>query len=410
MLRTIRERNLGAVVTRQRVTLGTAGAAITLFILAEGAVELQRVVIVRADRRHDSLSDPAVLAELAGHRILLGVRCHLALNPVLQSSLIVAGPARIRRPTVSPIRNLINTDCCRRFVFNLVDCVVRQVGAVDLHPLSGNVSTVKGIHQVPGECALRVVLLPEELTLHLATRRAISRVLHRLAHLVHDVILRLLTVEETHIVHAVLANEPLRRRTLCVNRIGLRAQEAIVVAVDLLECFAVRVHSPDTDLLALRQVRVSVKLVLPTERIEERTHLDRVASIRTGHRGVGRRGVAILVYPLGVHAHALHRNWTVVFRVRIDRHIAVAGIQHEALDGIRVILRGAGLNRASLLLRRLKGVARFANRGLVDAVGVYAWVLHAVVFGVILASSILRGRECSGSRTRCRYRLRQRRN
>ena len=411
MLRTIRERDLGAVVTGQRVTGSAAGATITLLILAEGAVELQRVVIVRTDRRHDSLSDPAVLAELAGHRILLGVRGHLALNPVLQSSLIVAGPASIRRPTVNPIRNLINTDCCRRFVLNLVDCVVRQVGAVDLQTLSGNVTTVKGIHQVPGEGALRVVLLPEDLALHLATlARRLHRVLHSLVHLVHDIILRLLTVEETHIVHAVGSNEPLRRRTLRIDRVGLRAQEAIVVAVDLLECFAVRVLSPNTDLLALRQARVSVKLVLPTERIEERTHLDRVASIRAGDRGVGRRGVAVLVHPLGVHAHTLHRDRTVVLRVRVDRHIAVAGVQHEALDGLSVILRGAGLNRASLLLRRLEGVSLLTNRRLVNTVGIHTRVLDTVFISVRLASLILGGRKCRRNSCRIHNRLHDRRH
>ena len=395
MLRTIRERHLGAVITSERVA--TSPSTTTVIERQSGterAVELQRVVIVRADLRHDSLGDPTVLAELAGHRILLGVRGHLALNPVLQSSLIVAGPARIRRPTVNPIRNLINTDCCRRFVFNLVDRVVRQVGAVDLQTLSGNVSLVKGIHQVPGEYTLRVILLPEGLALHLATLAGgLLRVLNRLVQLVHNLILRLLTVVETHIIHAVLANEPLRRHTLRIDRVGQRAQEAIVVAKDLLECFAVRVLSPDTDLLFLRCVRVSVKLVLPTERIEERTHLDRVASIRTGHRGVGRRGVTTLVHPLGVHAHALHRDRTVVLRVRVDQHIAVAGIQHEALDGIRVILRGAGLNRASLLLRRLKGVARLTDRSLVNAVGIHTRVLDTVGFGIRLASLILGGRE-----------------
>ena len=411
VLRTIRERNLSAVVTRQRVTLGTTGTTITLLILTEGAVELQRVVVVCAYRRHDSFGDPAVLTELAGHRILRGVRGHLALDPVLKSSLIVTGPALSRRPTECTARNLINTDCFRCFVHDLVNRVIRKVGTVDLQTLSSHITAIKSVHQVPGECALGVVLLPEGLALHLATLTGgLLRVLNRLVQLVHDLILRLLTVEETHVVHAVRANQPLRRRTLRIDRIGLRTKEAIVVTVDLLERLTIRVLSPDTNLLSLWQVRVCVKLVLLTKRIEERTHLDRVTPIRTCDRGVSRRGVTVLIHPLSVDTHTFHRNRLEVRRVRVNSHVAVTEVQHVTLDRLRVSLRGAGLDSTVLRRTRLKGVARLANRGLVNAVGVYAWVLHTVVIGVGLASFILRGCERGGCRTWCRHRLRKRRN
>ena len=389
----VRERNLGTVVTVQRVAPNTAGATITLLILAEGAVELQCVVIVRTNRRHDSLSDPAVLAELAGHRILLGVRGHLALDPVLQRSFVVTRPL-----TAGTLADFVDAEVCRRLSHDLVDRVIRQVGTVNLQTLSCDVAAVEGVHQVPSECTLRVILLPEGLALHLATlARRLHRVLNSLVLLVHDIILRLLTVEETDVVHAVRSDFPTCGCTLRIERVGLRTEEAVVVSVDLLECFAVRVLSPDTDLLILRLVRVSVKLVLPTERIEERTHLDRVASIRTGHRGVGRRGVAILVYPLGVHAHALHRNWTVVFRIRVDRHIAVTGVQHEALDGLSVALRGARLNRASILLRRLKGIAFLPDRSLVNAVGIHTRVHIASLIRVRFSLLIWRRSRCRDS-------------
>ena len=147
-----------------------------------------------------------------------------------------------------------------------------------------------------------------------------------------------------------------------------------------------------------------------TQSIEERTHLDGVTTIRPGDRRVGRRGVAVLIHPLSVHTHALHRDGLVVLRVRINGHVAIAGIQHEALDGLSVALRSPGLDGTVLRPTRLEGVARLANRGLVDPVSVEARVLHAIVVGVSLASFVLRGRECGGSRARRRHRLRQRRN
>ena len=411
MLGTIRERDLSTVITRQRVTPGTAGTTITLFILAESAVELQRVVVVCTYRRHDSFGDPAVLTELPGHRILRGIRSHLALDPVLKSSLIVTGPALSRRPTDSTARNLVNTDCCRCFVHDLVDRVIRQVGTVDLQTLSSHITAIKSVHQVPGECALGVVLLPEGLALHLATLTGgLLRVLNRLVQLVHDLILRLLTVEETHVVHAVTANQPLHRRTLRIDRIGLRTKEAIVVTVDLLERLTIRVLSPDTDLLAFRQVRVSVKLMKTAECIEERTHLDRVTPIRTGDRGVSRRGVTVLVHPLGVDTHTFHRNRLEVRRVRVNSHVAVTEVQHVTLDRLGVSLRGTGLNCARFLRRRLESVARLANRGLVDAVSIHTRILDTVLFCIRLASLVFGGRERRRNGTRIRHRLHTRRH
>ena len=217
MLGAIREGHRRAVVTVQRVAGHTTGTAVTR-ALAEGAVELQRVVVVGADSGHHSLGDPAVLAELAGYRILLSIRRHLALNPVLQRGFVVTRPC-----ATSTLADLVNTKGSRCLVFDLVDRVVRQVRAVDLETLCGNVAAIKGVHQVPGERALGVVLLPERLALHLtALARRLRRVLHRLVHLVHDLVLRLLTVEETHVVHTVRSDEPLRSSALRVIRIRLR--------------------------------------------------------------------------------------------------------------------------------------------------------------------------------------------
>ena len=154
VLRPIREDHLSTVVTSQisvdqRTVIVTTVNGSVGHRTPESTPELQRVVALTIDGGLSSLSDPLFLA-------LFG---HLALDPVLQRSLITV------RPTTAT--DLLEPKINRSLLIDLVDRVVRQVGAVDLHARCRHVSTVHLVHQVRRKRTLSVEQVPEQLALDL---------------------------------------------------------------------------------------------------------------------------------------------------------------------------------------------------------------------------------------------------
>ena len=391
VLGTIREDDLRAVVTgeisvdQRLIVVATVNITIGA-TTTEGALELQLVVTIAADDSLSSLSDPLVLT-------LFG---HLALDPVLQRSLITVGPATST--------NLSYTKIISGLVLNLSNCIVRQVGAINFHARGGNIRTVRQVHQARGKRTLSVVQVPEQPALDRTKVLTIHRIFNRII-TVHHVMADLLTESETHIRHTVRSNFP-AHATRRVERVAVRTHVSEVVTIQLGEVIRIRVIHPHTNLLTLRSIRVSIKLDDLALRVVERLHLDAVVAIRTGGGGVNRRSHTALFRPLRVNTHTLHRNRPVrVIGTRVHRKITTTLVNHVTLNRLLVILDTLRLFRTINLDRLIReGVARHVHHGLIHTFGVLTRVVHS------LASFILRGCERGRRRTRRHHRLRKRRN
>ena len=398
VLRPIRERHLSTIVTSQvgvkkrTIIVTTVHVVGHSGIAAEGTLELQGVVAVTANSCLGSLGNPLVLAFFG----------HLALDPVLQRSLIPVGP--------TTTTDLIKPQIVRSLLIDLINRVIRQVGTIDLDTRCRHVRAVHLVHQARSKRALRVEQVPEQVALDLTRPIANHRVLISLI-TVHDVVAGLLTKGKPHVGHTVRTNKP-THATRGINCVRVRAHVAEVVAVQLGEVIRIRIIHPHTDLLVLRAIRVRIELHNLALRVIEGLHIDGVTTILTGHSSVHRRGDTTLLSPLRVHTHTSHRNRLPrITRVRVHGQVTITLVNHITLDRLIRPLRRIGFNRAlNLGLPRGEGVALLIHHRLIDAISVLTRVLDTIT-GVIRLASLSRSTSIRHrSRLRRSNRLRKRCN
>ena len=305
VLGAIRENHLRAIITSQisvdqrTIVIATINRSIQHRPAAKRALKLQLVATLAINSGLGSLSNPLFLALFS----------NLALNPVLQRSLITI------RPTTTT--DLIKPKVNRSLRLNLIDRVIRQIRAVDLHTGSRNIRTVHLVHQARRKHTLLRPQVPEKITLDLASTThhwvCISLIQ------VHDVVTNLLTECKTSIHHTVRTEIP-AHTTRSVSRCCIRTHVTKVVAIELCEVIRIRVFHPHTNLLILRTIRVRIKLHNLALSVGKRLHLDGVVTIFTSHTGIHRRGNATLFRPLRIHTHTSHRNRLPrITRTRIHR-------------------------------------------------------------------------------------------
>ena len=325
VLRTVREGHLSTVITRQvgvderAVVVATVDVVGCPGISTKGALELQRVVALAVDSGFRGLGNPLVLALFR----------HLALDPVLQRSLVAVSPT-------TPA-DLVEAKILSSLRLDLVNCIVRQVGTVNLHARCRHIGTVQLVHQARSERTLSVVQVPEQVALDLARTIANYWVLIGPV-TVHHVMAGLLTKCETNVGHAVRANEP-AHATRGVVRSGVRTHVAEVVAIQLREVIRIRVVHPHADLLVLRAIRVRIKLHNLALSVVKGLHLDAVVTIRTSGGGVHRGGDTTLFSPLSVDTHTLH--WDRLPRIPrtwIHGDVTITLVDNVALDGLSGVL------------------------------------------------------------------------
>ena len=365
----------------------------------EGALKLQGVVTVLTNSGLYGLSDPLILA-------LFG---NLALNPVLHRSFFITAQAS----TIAR-RNRKTKILLSLVAVNLAKRVVRQVRAVDLHVLRRHIRLVVSSVVVPTSNGWQAIQIPVNLARNLTIRIHAGllprSILHRRIQIVHHIVLRLLTKRKTSIHKTIRTNKvPHTSREL--HHVAQREQLALTRAVELGEHIRIRVLCPNTELLTLRKVRVSVKVTHLAQGIHKRLHTDGETTIGTSRGGVDRRGSTITLNPLRVNTHTLHRNRLQFVGTRVHRHVAVALVNDITLNGVIRTSWNFRLDSAINLDRLITNVVLLlANTSLVDPISVLARVQHTIALLIRLTSLVLRPSKRSRSKLRSSHRLRQRRN
>ena len=375
VLRLVWEDHLSTVVTskvgvdQRAVIITTVNFCTDGHSAAKGALELEVVEAIATDGGFSGLSNPLILAFYS----------HLALDPVLQRNLVTVGP--------TTTTDLLETKIVRSLLLDLVDRVVRQVGAVNLHTCCRHIGAIVLVQQVRSERTLPVPQVPEKMTPDLARTIANHGVLSSII-TVHHIMADLLTERETHISHAVGPNEPAHGVNRVISRL-FRAEATKPVAVQLGEVIRIRVICPHADLLVLRAIRVRIKLHNLALGVIEGLHVDGVTAICASDSGVHRRVNAALLGPLSVDADTFHRNRLPRIRgARMDIEITVTLVNDVTLDRFVGALRGARLDRTLHWWPRGEGVALLIHHRLVDTVSIVARVLDAITSLIRLASLI----------------------